>query len=153
MRVGAACFFIDLFLEKRPGTCCTIDCVMSADSPEHVGEVTAKGGYVSQRPKPSGDNPVRNAVRFPMRLAIHIRTDQGDIEAVTENISANGLLFVSDQLPDIDSKIEFTIAMPSAVMGSATDVTIHCRGRVVRHSLQGREKKAAAVIDEYFLKA
>jgi hypothetical protein len=38
-------------------------------------------------------------------------------------------------------------------MGSATDVTIHCRGRVVRHCLQDGEKKAAAVIDEYFLKA
>jgi len=108
---------------------------------------------VSQRSKPIGDNPVRNAVRFPMRLALHIHTDQGEIEAMTENISANGLLFVSEQLPDIDSKIEFTIAMPSAVMGSATDVTIHCRGRVVRHSLQDSEKKAAAVIDEYFLKA
>ncbi|MEO8736129.1 MAG: PilZ domain-containing protein [Edaphobacter sp.] len=108
---------------------------------------------MSQRAKPNGDNPVRNAVRFPMKLAIHIRTDQGAIDAVTENISANGLLFVSDCLPPVDSKIEFTISMPSSVMGSATDVTIHCRGRVVRHSLQDGEKKAAAVIDEYFLKA
>jgi hypothetical protein len=108
---------------------------------------------VNQRHKSNGDNPVRNAVRFPMKLAIHICTGDGDVEAVTENISANGLLFVSDHLPDIDSKIEFTIAMPSAVMGSTTDVTIHCRGRVVRHSLQDGEKKAAAVIDEYFLKA
>lgn len=88
-----------------------------------------------------------------MKLAIHICTGQGNLEAVTENISANGLLFVSDYLPDIDSKIEFTIAMPSAVMGSTKDVTIHCRGRVVRHCLQDGEKKAAAVIDEYFLKA
>ncbi len=108
---------------------------------------------MSQWPKPNGDNPVRTSVRFPMRLALHLRTDHGYIEAVTENISANGLLFVSDCLPDIDSKIEFTIAMPSAIMGSPTDVTIHCRGRVVRHSLQNGEKKAAAVIDEYFLKA
>ncbi|HEV2708686.1 MAG TPA: PilZ domain-containing protein [Edaphobacter sp.] len=108
---------------------------------------------MSQRSKSIGDNPVRNAVRFPMRLAIHICTEEGDIEAMTENISANGLLFVSDRLPEIDSKIEFTITMPSAVMGSATDVTIHCRGRVVRHCIEGGEKKAAAVIDEYFLKA
>jgi hypothetical protein len=108
---------------------------------------------VAQRQKPNGENPVRTAVRFPMRLAIHVQTEQGVLEAVTENISANGLLFVSDRLPDIDSRIEFTIAMPSAVMGSATDVTIHCIGRVVRHYLQGGEKKAAAVIDEYFLKA
>lgn len=108
---------------------------------------------MSQRPKPNGDNPVRNAVRFPMKLAIHICSEQGDFEAVTENISANGLLFVGEQLPEIDSKIEFTIAMPSAVMGSETDVTIHCRGRVVRHCVENGERKAAAVIDEYFLKA
>jgi hypothetical protein len=108
---------------------------------------------VAQRHKPTGDNPVRTAVRFPMRLAIRVHTDEGELDAMTENISANGLLFVSEHLPEVDSRIEFTIAMPSAVMGSATDVTIHCIGRVVRHYLQGGEKKAAAVIDEYFLKA
>jgi len=88
-----------------------------------------------------------------MRLAIRLQTDQGEMEAVTENISANGLLFVGEELPPIDSKIEFTIAMPSAVMGTTKDVTIHCIGRVIRHYLQGGQKKAAAVIDEYFLKA
>ncbi|WP_263365282.1 PilZ domain-containing protein [Edaphobacter bradus] len=103
--------------------------------------------------KSNGDNPVRTAVRFPMRLNLHLQTEQGVLEAVTENISANGLLFVSDSLPAVDSRIEFTIEMPSSVMGSATDVTIHCIGRVVRHYLEGGEKKAAAVIDEYFLKA
>ncbi len=105
------------------------------------------------RHKPNGDNPVRTAVRFPMKLVLHVKTESGALEAVTENISANGLLFVSETLPDIDSRIEFTIAMPSAVMGSAKDVTIHCVGRVVRHQQQGDIKKAAAVIDEYFLKA
>ncbi len=108
---------------------------------------------MAQNQKLSGDNPVRTAVRFPMRLALRLNTEQGPLDAVTENISANGLLFLSDYLPEIDSKIEFTIAMPSAVMGSTTDVTIHCTGRVVRHYLQNGEKKAAAVIDEYFLKA
>ena len=103
--------------------------------------------------KPSGDNPVRTAVRFPMKLAIHIGTADGVLDAVTENISANGLLFVSDRLPEVDSKIEFTINMPSDVMGSTKDVTIHCLGRVVRHQNLGDEKKAAPVIDEYYLKA
>ena len=103
--------------------------------------------------RPSGENPVRTAVRFPMKLVIHIGTADGVLEAMTENISANGLLFVSDHLPDVDSKIEFTISMPSTVMGSEKDVTIHCFGRVVRHQHHGDEKKAAAVIDEYYLKA
>ncbi|MDQ2833087.1 MAG: PilZ domain-containing protein [Acidobacteriota bacterium] len=88
-----------------------------------------------------------------MRLAIRVQTDGGELEAVTENISANGLLFISETLPELDTRIEFTIAMPSAVMGTSNDVTIHCIGRVVRHYLEGGEKKAAAVIDEYFLKA
>jgi PilZ domain len=108
---------------------------------------------VAQWQMPNGENPVRTAVRFPMRLPLRVQTEQGELEAMTENISANGLLFISEKLPPVDSKIEFTIAMPSAVMGSATDVTIHCVGRVVRHYLQDGTKKAAAVIDEYFLKA
>ena len=108
---------------------------------------------MAQWQKPTGENPVRTAVRFPMRLAIRMQTDHGELEAVTENISANGLLFISDTLPELETRIEFTIAMPSAVMGTTNDITIHCIGRVVRHYLQGGEKKAAAVIDEYFLKA
>jgi hypothetical protein len=108
---------------------------------------------VAQWQMPNGENPVRTAVRFPMRLPIRMQTEQGEVEAMTENISANGLLFVSEHLPQVDTRIEFTIAMPSAVMGTTNDVTIHCIGRVVRHYLQNGEKKAAAVIDEYFLKA
>ena len=108
---------------------------------------------MAQWQMPNGENPVRTAVRFPMRLPIRVQTEQGELEAITENISANGLLFVSEHLPQVDSRIEFTIAMPSAVMGTTNDVTIHCIGRVVRHYLQNGEKKAAAVIDEYFLKA
>ena len=104
-------------------------------------------------PKPNGGNPVRTAVRFPMKLSLLLQTEQGELEAVTENISANGLLFVSERLPEVDSRIEFTITMPSEVMGSKQDLTIHCVGRVVRHYLEGGEKKAAAVIDEYSLKA
>jgi hypothetical protein len=108
---------------------------------------------VGQWQKPIEHNPVRTAVRFPMKLPLQVQTEHGELQAITENISANGLLFVSDRLPDVDSRIEFTIAMPSAVMGSATDVTIHCIGRVVRHYFVDGKKKAAAVIDEYFLKA
>jgi hypothetical protein len=108
---------------------------------------------VALHQKPDGTNPVRTAVRFPMKLALRLQSSEGELEAVTENISANGLLFVGDVLPAINTRIEFTIAMPSAVMGSHRDVTIHCIGRVVRHQMHGDVKKAAAVIDEYFLKA
>ena len=103
--------------------------------------------------KASGDSPLRSAVRFPVKLAIHLRTDGDEFEAVTEDISANGLLFIGDRLPETNQLIEFTIEMPSEIMGSTNDVEIHCRGRVVRHEKQGNRQQAAAVIDEYYLKA
>ncbi len=74
-------------------------------------------------------------------------------EAKTRDISSNGLLFVTEHLPRIGSSIEFTMDMPAQVMGWESDVSIHCLGRVVRHQHQGNEWMAAAVIDEYFLKA
>ena len=103
--------------------------------------------------KPEVRDAVRTAVRFPLRLALHLKTEDGMIEATTRDISSNGLLFVTSNLPKIGSNIEFTMEMPSEVMGSETDVSIHCTGRVVRHQQLGHESMAAAVIDQYFLKA
>ena len=74
------------------------------------------------------------------------------MDAVTDNISANGMLFSSSPLPAVNSRIEFTIEMPASVMGTSEDVSIHCIGRVVRHQQHGGEEQAAAIIDEYFLR-
>jgi hypothetical protein len=103
--------------------------------------------------KPAAQDAVRTAVRFPLRLALHLKTEEGMIEAMTRDVSSNGLLFASAHLPEVGSSIEFTMDMPSEVMGSSTDVSIHCIGRVVRHHHSENESMAAAVIDEYFLKA
>jgi hypothetical protein len=75
------------------------------------------------------------------------------VEATTRDVSSNGLLFVAANLPKIGSNIEFTMDMPSEFMGSTTDVSVHCTGRVVRHQHSDDEWMAAAVIDEYSLKA
>lgn len=95
---------------------------------------------------------VRTAVRFPMRLPLQVTTEEGQMDALTENISANGILFTGSTVPAVDSRIEFTIRMPAAVMGTE-DVSIQCIGRVVRHQRQGEEIQAAAIIDEYSLRA
>jgi hypothetical protein len=97
-------------------------------------------------------DPVRTAVRFPMRLALLIQTADGEIEATTENISANGILFTGEKLPQVDDTIEFTITMPAAIMGTPEDLSIQCTGRVVRHQKHGDETQAAAIIDEYLLR-
>lgn len=71
---------------------------------------------------------------------------------MTENISANGILFTGERLPPVDSRIEFTIKMPAAVMGLPEDVTVQCTGRVVRHQGHGGVSQAAAIIDEYSMR-
>ena len=96
---------------------------------------------------------VRTAVRFPLRLAVRLTTEEGVVDAVTRDISSNGLLFEASKLPRIGSNIEFTMNMPSKVMGTDSDVAIHCFGRVVRHQCSDHEHMAAAVIDDYYLKA
>ena len=95
-------------------------------------------------------DPVRTAVRFPMRLVLSL--DQGAVRAETENISANGILFTGRSLPKIDSRITFTITMPASVMGTPEDVSIDCTGRVVRHQKIDGTLHAAAIIDEYLLR-
>ena len=107
----------------------------------------------SESKSPVSQNPVRTAVRFPIRMAVTIQTELGAFPAFTENVSANGLLFVCGYLPALNSQVEFTMSMPAAIMGADKDVTVHCIGRIVRHEISGKEKKAAAIIVEYFLKA
>jgi hypothetical protein len=87
-----------------------------------------------------------------MKLSLRLRTASGMLDATTDNISANGILFSGPELPGVDSQIEFTIRMPAAAMGTSDDVSVHCIGRVVRHEQHGGESQAAAIIDEYYMR-
>ena len=98
------------------------------------------------------DVPVRASVRFPLQLQISVRTAERQYDAVTEDVSANGVLFRSEEVPDIGKKVEFELKMPAAIMGGAEDVLLRCVGRIVRHQERAGKKMAAAVIDEYSLK-
>lgn len=113
----------------------------------------AKEAALKDWEPPAGREATRTAVRFPLRLELRLETEAGPVDATTKDVSSNGLLFAAAQLPRIGSSIEFTLKMPAQVMGWASDVQIHCSGRVVRHQHTGGESMAAAVIDEYFLKA
>lgn len=99
----------------------------------------------------ANERPVelRAAVRFPLCVPITIRTDAGDLPAVTENISANGVLFELATPLAVGSTVGFTIAMPAEAMGTPTDVVLHCTGRVVRCTPDVKTTHVAAVIDEY----
>ena len=108
---------------------------------------------MTQWNKAGGENPVRTSVRFPMALAVCLETTEGSIQATTINVSATGLLFEADRVPQVGSRVVFTMTMPAAVMGSDQDVSVHCVGRIVRHQSSVGRPAAAAVIDEYSLRA
>jgi hypothetical protein len=93
--------------------------------------------------------PVRAAVRFPLRLEVVLRSVDREYPGVTEDVSANGLLFSADELPPVGTEVRFEMTMPAAIMGGANDVLLHCLGRIVRHQQVADKLMAAAVIDEY----
>jgi len=93
--------------------------------------------------------PVRAAVRFPLRLELVLRTAEREYPGVTEDVSANGLLFAADELPPVGAEVRFELTMPAAIMGGTNDVLLHCLGRIVRHQRFADKLTAAAVIDEY----
>ncbi len=99
------------------------------------------------------DTPVRTSVRFPLQIEIELRTSERSYRAVTEDISSNGVLFSADEVPPVGQRVEFRLTMPAAVMGGAEDVLLDCVGRIVRHARFQGKLKAAAVIDEYTLRA
>ena len=98
-------------------------------------------------------DPVRAAVRFPLHLELVLFANQREYRAVTEDVSASGVLFVAEDLPPLHTAVEFRLTMPAKVMGGEDDVVLHCTGRIVRHAASGGRRLAAAVIDEYVLKA
>jgi len=92
---------------------------------------------------------VRCAVRFPLTLPVVLSTESEEFAAETTNVSASGVLFVTDRTVAVTSLIGFSLRMPGAILGTPRDVLVHCRGRVVRcyPSLAGFH--TAATIDEY----
>src|ERR1700742_640146 len=106
-----------------------------------------------EKPKHSSE-PVRSAVRFPLRLPLSVQTPQGDVPATTENVSASGVLFITDLPLEMNSQVEFKLEIPASVLGTATDVKEKCPGHVVRHERTDGDKRAAAVvIDKYNFEA
>jgi PilZ domain-containing protein len=92
---------------------------------------------------------VQSAARFPVKLPIHIKSQAGESQAETDNISANGVLFHHDVDLAIGSTVDFTISLPAEVVGAEADVQVECRGRVIRSSVEDGRRGVGVVIDEY----
>lgn len=110
----------------------------------------APGLTVSQRVTGgSGRKEYRCAVRFPLSLPAVLSTESEEFSAVTSNVSASGVLFITDRNVKTGSSIGFSMGMPGEILGTPRDVLVHCRGRVVRCNPSQLGYYTAATIDEY----
>ena len=101
-------------------------------------------------PEPIGTRQeVRCAVRFPLHLPVVLATSNGEVPALTRNVSASGVLFELGQYLDTGLDIRFSLRMPGTVLGTPHDVLVQCQGRVVRCTRNQSNYLAASTIDEY----
>jgi len=95
----------------------------------------------------------RTGKRFPLELPIKIhKGDSGDAKGVTGNLSAAGVYIRADASMEIGSPVEFEITLPPEMTGGQENVTIQCKGRVVRADetgAGGEGRGVACVIDSY----
>jgi hypothetical protein len=113
------------------------------DLAEHVAERNESELGVGVKPR------LRTAVRFPIAVPLHLVAETKQYDAVTDNISANGILFHLDELLPPGTVVEFLIEIPEGALGAYQTAAVHCTGRIVRSYIESSTAFAAAVIDEY----
>src|SRR5215472_3079598 len=94
----------------------------SATDSTQIGKL--RGGTVGEEE--------RTGKRFPIELSIKIRNRAMDAKGVTGNLRAAGVYIRADAAMDVGSPVEFEITLPPEMTGGQENVTIQCKGRVVR---------------------
>ncbi len=94
---------------------------------------------------------IRTSRRFPVHLPLKVMGDQNVTMGSTANISAAGVYLWIDGELEIGSSIEFEMTIPHDVIAAASDVRLHCHGRVVRcdQSTEAGHTGVACVIEGY----
>ena len=98
---------------------------------------------------PAPYEDMQSAPRFPLHLSASVKTQGSAYSAETENISANGVLFAMEKDVPVGSMVDFTIMLPAEIVGTARNVQVDCRGRVVRSFDDRGRRGVGVVIDEY----
>ena len=101
----------------------------------------------------------RTGKRFPLELPIkiHKADEGGQASGVTGNLSAAGVYIRADAALEVGSNVEFEIVLPPEVTGAKENVTVQCKGRVVRtdepatggSTATAEARGVACVIDSY----
>ncbi|HEX4005972.1 MAG TPA: PilZ domain-containing protein [Acidobacteriaceae bacterium] len=93
--------------------------------------------------------PLRGAVRYPLQLRVTLLSDGRASDAVTEDLSASGVLLRLNEPLQTGQKIDFLLEIPSGALGFSTTAAVYGSGRVVRSYWMHGQPFAAAVIDDY----
>ncbi len=84
-----------------------------------------------------------------MHLPVLVLVAGEQVEAVTVNISHNGVLLRMPCSIPGDAGLEFLLQVPKEVTMDNSTAAIHCAGHVVRTYQENGSCYVAAVIDEY----
>ncbi len=93
----------------------------------------------------------RLGAQFATRLHLRVTllADGHDYEALTEDLSASGVLFRLQKPLREGSHIDFLLEIPAGTLEFSVTAAVHCSGRIVRSYWKHDQAFAAAVIDEY----
>ena len=94
-------------------------------------------------------HPGRGSVRYPLHLRVTLLSDNRDYEALTEDLSASGVLFRLRKPLREGSHIEFLLEIPAGTLEFSVTAAVHCSGTIVRSYWKHDQAFSAAVIDEY----
>ena len=92
---------------------------------------------------------LRSAVRFPVHLPVLVMVGGEQVEALTVNISHNGVLLQVPRGIREDAGLEFLLTVPQEVTMDGSTAAIHCAGHVIRSYQEDGLYFVAAIIDEY----
>lgn len=97
-------------------------------------------------------DPIRTAVRFPLHLPVIVRTEQGEFDAVTVDVSSSGVLFSMPAGLPVGSALAWVMRLPASLLGTPGDVAVECAGRVIWSGRFEAGSHIGVVIDEYVLR-
>lgn len=95
------------------------------------------------------EHQLRGAVRYPLHLRVTLLCDGHQVQAITEDLSASGVLLELSEPLRLGQEIEFLVEIPAGLLGYTVTAAVHCFGRIVRSYSKNGQHFAAAVIDEY----
>lgn len=94
-------------------------------------------------------HPLRGATRYPLQLRVALLCDGQQYEAVTEDLSASGVLLKLTEPLRVGQEIDFLLEIPAGVLEFSVTAAVHCSGRIVRSYWSNGQPFAGAVIDDY----